>query len=216
MLDIFLSNYKELFNALWVTLSVTFCSLVLGSIIGLVIAFFNLSKIKIFKSIAVVYLAVIRGTPMIVQIFILYFGISSFLTLPSFWAGVLALAVHNGAYIAEIFRGAIQSIDRGQMEAARSLGMTSTLAMRRVVLPQAMRRAVPPLGNQFIILLKESALVAYIGMGDLWSTTLGIAGANYRPLETYMVTGIFYLILVLLFTYAFSLLEKRFNLQSAS
>lgn len=216
MLDIFLSNYKELFNALWVTLSVTFCSLVLGSIIGLVIAFFNLSKIKFFKSIAVVYLAVIRGTPMIVQIFILYFGISSFLTLPSFWAGVLALAVHNGAYIAEIFRGAIQSIDRGQMEAARSLGMTSTLAMRRVVLPQAMRRAVPPLGNQFIILLKESALVAYIGMGDLWSTTLGIAGANYRPLETYMVTGIFYLILVLLFTYAFSLLEKRFNLQSAS
>ena len=216
MLEIFLSNYKVLFNALWVTLSVTFCSLVFGSIIGLVIAFLNLSKIKVLKFIAIVYLAIIRGTPMIVQIFILYFGISSFLTLPSFWAGVIALAIHNGAYIAEIFRGAIQSIDRGQMEAARSLGMNSTLAMRRIVLPQAMRRAIPPLGNQFIILLKESALVAYIGMGDLWSTTLGIAGANYRPLETYMVTGIFYLILVLLFTYMFSFIEKRFNLQSAS
>ncbi|MFJ7406323.1 amino acid ABC transporter permease [Lysinibacillus sp. CD3-6] len=214
MLEIFQSNYKMLFDALWVTLSVTVCSLVLGSIVGLIIAFFNMSKIKVLKYFAAVYLAIIRGTPMIVQIFILYFGISSFLTLPSFWAGVLALAVHNGAYISEIFRGAIQSIDRGQMEAARSLGMSQTLGMRRVILPQAMRRAIPPLGNQFIILLKESALVAYIGMSDLWSTTLAIAGANYRPLETYMVTGAFYLILVLAFTFIFNRMEKRLNLQT--
>ncbi|MEK5333037.1 MULTISPECIES: amino acid ABC transporter permease [unclassified Lysinibacillus] len=214
MLEIFQSNYKMLFDALWVTLSVTICSLVLGSIVGLIIAFFNMSKIKVLKYFAAVYLAIIRGTPMIVQIFILYFGISSFLTLPSFWAGVLALAVHNGAYISEIFRGAIQSIDRGQMEAARSLGMSQTLGMRRVILPQAMRRAIPPLGNQFIILLKESALVAYIGMSDLWSTTLAIAGANYRPLETYMVTGAFYLILVLAFTFIFNRMEKRLNLQT--
>jgi len=214
MLEIFQSNYRMLFDALWVTLSVTVCSLVLGSIVGLIIAFFNMSKIKVLKYFAAVYLAIIRGTPMIVQIFILYFGISSFLTLPSFWAGVLALAVHNGAYISEIFRGAIQSIDRGQMEAARSLGMSQTLGMRRVILPQAMRRAIPPLGNQFIILLKESALVAYIGMSDLWSTTLAIAGANYRPLETYMVTGAFYLILVLAFTFIFNRMEKRLNLQT--
>ena len=214
MLEIFQSNYKMLFDALWVTLSVTVCSLVLGSIVGLIIAFFNMSKIKVLKYFAAVYLAIIRGTPMIVQIFILYFGISSFLTLPSFWAGVLALAVHNGAYISEIFRGAIQSIDRGQMEGARSLGMSPTLGMRRVILPQAMRRAIPPLGNQFIILLKESALVAYIGMSDLWSTTLAIAGANYRPLETYMVTGAFYLILVLAFTFIFNRMEKRLNLQT--
>jgi len=214
MLEIFQSNYKMLFDALWVTLSVTVCSLVLGSIVGLIIAFFNMSKIKVLNYFAVVYLAIIRGTPMIVQIFILYFGISSFLTLPSFWAGVLALAVHNGAYISEIFRGAIQSIDRGQMEAARSLGMSQSLGMRRVILPQALRRAIPPLGNQFIILLKESALVAYIGMSDLWSTTLAIAGANYRPLETYMVTGAFYLVLVLAFTFIFNRMEKRLNLQT--
>ena len=214
MLDIFLSNYKMLFDALWVTLSVTVCSLVLGSIIGLIIAFFNMSKLKVLNYFAALYLAIIRGTPMIVQIFILYFGISSFLTLPSFWAGVLALAVHNGAYISEIFRGAIQSIDRGQMEAARSLGMSQSLGMRRVILPQALRRAIPPLGNQFIILLKESALVAYIGMSDLWSTTLAIAGANYRPLETYMVTGVFYLLLVLAFTFIFNRMEKRLNLQT--
>lgn len=214
MLEIFSSNYGVLFDALLVTLGVTICSLILGSMIGLLIAFFSIANIKVLNYIAYVYLAIVRGTPMIVQICILYFGISSILTLPQFWAGVIALAVHNGAYISEIFRGSIQSIDKGQMEAARSLGMPYPLGMRRIILPQAFKRAIPPLGNQFIILLKESALVAYIGMSDLWGTTMSIAGANYRPLETYMVTGLFYLVLVLLFTYAFGKMEKRFNLQT--
>ncbi|WP_391204374.1 amino acid ABC transporter permease [Psychrobacillus sp. L4] len=214
MLEIFSSNYGVLFDALLVTLGVTVCSLILGSLIGLLIAFFSIANIKVLNYFAYIYLAIVRGTPMIVQICILYFGISSILTLPQFWAGVIALAVHNGAYISEIFRGSIQSIDKGQMEAARSVGMTYPLGMRRIILPQAFKRAIPPLGNQFIILLKESALVAYIGMSDLWGTTMSIAGANYRPLETYMVTGVFYLVLVLLFTYAFSKMEKRFNLQT--
>jgi polar amino acid transport system permease protein len=214
MLEIFSSNYGVLFDALVVTLGVTICSLILGSMIGLLIAFFSIANIKVLNYIAYVYLAIVRGTPMIVQICILYFGISSILTLPQFWAGVIALAIHNGAYISEIFRGSIQSIDKGQMEAARSLGMSYPLGMRRIILPQAFKRAIPPLGNQFIILLKESALVAYIGMSDLWGTTMSIAGANYRPLETYMVTGLFYLVLVLLFTYAFGKMEKKFNLQA--
>src|SRR4051794_8848170 len=111
MLEIFQSNYSSLFDALLVTMKVTVCSLILGSIIGLVFAFFSLSNIKILNLIAQGYLILVRGTPMIVQICILYFGISSILTLPQFWAGVIALSVHNGAYISEIFRGAIQSID---------------------------------------------------------------------------------------------------------
>ncbi|QIZ08885.1 amino acid ABC transporter permease [Priestia megaterium] len=211
MLEIFQSNYSSLFDALLVTMKVTVCSLILGSIIGLVFAFFSLSNIKILNLIAQGYLILVRGTPMIVQICILYFGISSILTLPQFWAGVIALSVHNGAYISEIFRGAIQSIDNGQMEAARSLGMTYKLAMKRIILPQAFKRAIPSLGNQFILLLKESALVAYIGMTDLWGATMSIAGANYRPLETYMVTGLFYLILVGLFTYIFHKLEVKYS-----
>lgn len=211
MLEIFLTNYKSLFAALLLTIQVTICSLILGTVIGLVFAFFRISSIKILNWITQVYLIIVRGTPMIVQISILYFGISSILTLPQFWAGVLALAIHNGAYISEIFRGAIQSIDKGQMEAARSLGMTNNLAMRRVILPQAIKRAIPPLGNQFILLLKESALVAYIGMPELWSLTLAIQGANFRPLETYILTGLFYLALVGLFTFIFNRLEKRYN-----
>ncbi|MFP5109928.1 amino acid ABC transporter permease [Neobacillus sp. C211] len=211
MLEIFQSNYSSLFEALLVTMKVTVSSLILGSIIGLVFAFFSLSNIKFLNLIAQGYLILVRGTPMIVQICILYFGISSILTLPQFWAGVIALSVHNGAYISEIFRGAIQSIDNGQMEAARSLGMTYKLAMRRIILPQAFKRAIPSLGNQFILLLKESALVAYIGMTDLWGATMSIAGANYRPLETYMVTGLFYLILVGIFTYIFHKLEVKYS-----
>lgn len=211
MLEIFLSNYNSLFDALLVTMKVTVFSLIFGSFIGLLFAFFSISNIKILNLIAQGYLILVRGTPMIVQICILYFGISSILTLPQFWAGVIALSVHNGAYISEIFRGAIQSIDNGQMEAARSLGMTYKLAMRRIILPQAFKRAIPALGNQFILLLKESALVAYIGMTDLWGATMSIAGANYQPLETYMVTGLFYLILVGIFTFIFHKLEVRYN-----
>lgn len=211
MLEIFLSNYNSLFDALLVTMKVTVFSLIFGSFIGLLFTFFSISNIKILNLIAQGYLILVRGTPMIVQICILYFGISSILTLPQFWAGVIALSVHNGAYISEIFRGAIQSIDNGQMEAARSLGMTYKLAMRRIILPQAFKRAIPALGNQFILLLKESALVAYIGMTDLWGATMSIAGANYQPLETYMVTGLFYLILVGIFTFIFHKLEVRYS-----
>ena len=209
LLEILQKNHNVLLEALVLTIEVTVCSLILGIIIGLLVAFFSISKIKILNWIAQAYLLIIRGTPMLVQICVLYFGISSILTLPQFWAGVIALAVHNGAYISEIFRGSIQSIDKGQMEAARSLGMSHTLGMRRIILPQAMRLAIPPLGNQFIMLLKESSLVAFIGMSDLWGTTMAIAGANYRPLETYAVTGLFYLVLVLIFTAMVNQLEKK-------
>ena len=127
----------------------------------------------------------------------------------SFWAGAIALAIHNGAYITEIFRGSIQSVDRGQMEAARSLGMPYPLAMRRIVLPQAFRQSIPPLGNQFIIGLKDSSLVAYVGLSELWGSGLSIAAGNFQQLDTYIIVGLYYLVLVLLFTYLVNLLEKR-------
>ena len=126
-----------------------------------------------------------------------------------FWAGAIALAIHNGAYITEIFRGSIQSVDRGQLEAARSLGMPYPLAMRRIILPQAFRLSLPPLGNQFIIGLKDSSLVAYVGLSELWGSGLSIATGNFQQLDTYIIVGVYYLVLVLLFTYFVNLLEKR-------
>ncbi|WP_409342031.1 amino acid ABC transporter permease [Paenibacillus sp. MBLB4367] len=214
MVDIMISSYEVFLKATLLTLRLTVVSLLLGSGIGLIFAFFKLSKSKILNVIANVYITVIRGTPLIVQIAVLYFGISNIVVLSQFWAGVLALAVHGGAYIAEIFRGSIQSIDRGQMEAARSLGMSYPLAMRRIVLPQAFKRAIPALGNQFISGLKESSLVAYVGMSDLWGSALSEAASNFKQLETYMVVGLYYLALVLIFTYLVNKLEARLDIHS--
>ena len=211
MLDILVSSAPLFLKATVLTVQLTITSLVLGSAIGLIFAFFRLSGNKLLNAVAHLYITVVRGTPLIVQLAILYFGISSVITLSQFWAGAIALAVHAGAYIAEIFRGAIQSIDRGQTEAARSLGMSGALAMRRIILPQAFRRAVPPLGNQFIIGLKDSSLVAYVGMAELWGTALSEAASNYEQLNTYMAVGLYYLALVLLFTFLVNRLERRLD-----
>lgn len=195
------------------TLKLTFISLLLAMIIGLVIAFFKISKNHILYNIAQLYITIIRGTPLIVQLMFLYFGIIKIVVLPAFWAGSLALAIHAGAYIAEIFRGAIQSIDPGQMEAARSLGMSRSLAMRRIILPQAFKRAVPPLGNQFIIGLKDSSLVAYLGVPEIYGTALYEQAANFMPFETYLVAGMYYLVLVIIFTYLVSKIELKLDVE---
>jgi polar amino acid transport system permease protein len=214
IVQIFLDTYEIFISAALLTLRLTITSLIIGSLIGLVVAFFRISTNKWLNKLAAIYIELIRGTPLIVQIAILYFGIASVVTFSQFWAGALALAIHNGAYIAEIFRGSIQSIDKGQMEAARLLGMTYPLAMRRIILPQAFKYSIPPLGNQFIIGLKDSSLVAYVGMADLWGSGLSEAASNYRQLETYMVVGIYYLALVLLFSYLLRKLERRLDIDS--
>jgi polar amino acid transport system permease protein len=216
MLEILFSSYPVFLKATVITLELTMFSLLIGCAIGLIFAFFRLSNARLLISLAHLYIAVIRGTPLIVQLAILYFGISSIVTLSQFWAGVFALAIHNEAYIAEIFRGSIQSIDRGQTEAARSLGMNQFLAMRRIILPQAFRRAIPPLGNQFIIGLKDSSLVAYVGMQELWGAALSEAAANFQQLNTYIAVGLYYLTLVLLFSYLLHKLELRMDAKAGA
>ncbi|MCP8969973.1 amino acid ABC transporter permease [Ectobacillus ponti] len=209
MIDILIATFSVFPAAALLTLKLTLVSLLLGSAVGLVFAFLRISKYRMLRALAHGYIGLVRGTPLIVQIAILYFGISSVVVLSQFWAGALALGIHSGAYIAEIFRGAIQSVDRGQMEASRSLGLSYAQAMRHVILPQAFRCSIPPLGNQFIIGLKDSSLVAYVGMAELWGSGLTEAASNFRQLETYMVVGLYYLVLILLFTYLVGLLEKR-------
>lgn len=196
-------------KAMVITIQLTAVSLLLAMVIGLAFAFLKLARSRLLNGVANGYIALIRGTPLIVQLMFLYFGITSIVVLSSFWAGALALAIHAGAYIAEIFRGAIQSIDRGQMDAARSLGMPHWMAMRLIILPQAFRRAVPPLGNQFIIGLKDSSLVAYLGIPELFGTALTIQAENFMPFETYLVAGLYYLGMVLLFTALVNRLEAR-------
>lgn len=198
-------------QATGLTLQLTAVSLLLATVIGLVFAFFKLSGSPVLRLVAQVYTTVIRGTPLIVQLMFLYFGITSILVLSSFWAGSIALAIHAGAYIAEIFRGSIQSIDAGQLEAARSLGMSYGLAMYRIILPQAIRRAIPPLANQFIIGLKDSSLVAYLGVPELYGSALAAQAENFMPFETYLVAGLYYLALVFLFSVITARIEARLN-----
>lgn len=157
------------------------------------------------------YITVIRGTPLIVQIMFLYFGITEIITLSNFWAGAIALGVHNGAYIAEIFRGAIQGVDKGQTEASFSLGMTKSQTMKRIVFPQALRRSIPPLGNQFIIALKDSSLVYVIGVAELFSLANREAAQSFQPFETYLIVGLYYLVLVMIFTYLLRWYENKLD-----
>ncbi|MBS7530300.1 amino acid ABC transporter permease [Hazenella sp. IB182353] len=215
LLEIFQTTFVGFSKAAWQTIQLTFWSLLLGIGIGIIFAFFKISKYKVLHIIADIYITFIRGTPLIVQIFIIYFGLAqmNIVTLEDFTAGVLALAIHAGAYIAEIFRGSIQSIDKGQMEAAQSLGMTYPLAMRRIILPQAFRRSIPALGNQFIIGLKDSSLVAFIGGKELWATAMTTAADNFRQFETFFINGLYYLVLVIIFTYLLKILEKKLDVE---
>ena len=203
------AHFYAFLRATGVTLQLTVVSLALAVAIGLVFAFLKLSRNPIANLLANTYIGIVRGTPLIVLLMFLYFGISSIVVLTSFWAGSFALAIHAGAYVAEIFRGAIQSIDHGQHEAARSLGMSRRLSMRLIILPQAFRRAIPPLGNQFIIGLKDSSLVAFLGVSEIYSTAMTAAAANFKPFETYLVAGLYYLVLVLVFTALVNRLETK-------
>lgn len=211
IITIFLDTYPGFLRAIIVTLELTAVSVILGTLLGLFFALLKISKSRILQGIANFYITVIRGTPLIVQIFFLYFGIVEIVTLSNFWAGAIALGVHNGAYIAEIFRGAIQGIDYGQTEASRALGMTGTQTMRRIVFPQALRRSIPPLGNQFIITLKDSSLVYLIGVSELFAIATREAAASFQQFETYIVVGAYYLALVLIFSYLLRWYENRLD-----
>lgn len=210
-MDSLVSTFGGFMQAALVTLQITIVSLILASIIGLFVALMKLSNKKILSWIANLYIGVIRGTPLIVQIMWLYFGITQVVVLSAFWAGAIALAIHSGAYIAEIFRGAIQSIDKGQMEAAESLGMTRKQAMRRIIFPQAFKRSIPALGNQFIIGLKDSSLVAFIGITEIFNLSMSQAAATFRQLEFYTIAGIYYLVLIVIFTLITNKIEKRLD-----
>jgi polar amino acid transport system permease protein len=194
------------------TLELTVVSILVGILIGLLFALLKISNIKILAWISDTYVFLVRGTPLIVQIFILYFGISNLFLLPDFWAASLALAFHNGAYISEILRGTIQSIDKGQMEAGRSLGMSNSLTLRRIILPQAFRRALPPLGNQFIIGLKDSSLAAFISMNELFNVATTLGSNNFDEMSYLLIVAVYYLILVAFLTIIVNLFEKKLSI----
>ncbi|WP_461209448.1 amino acid ABC transporter permease [Desulfocurvus sp. DL9XJH121] len=201
--------------AAWMTLKVTALGILLGVGLGLGTAFMRISDKRILNLPARAYIYVIRGTPLLLQLLFLYFGLRGLAGFSALTSAVLALGVHNGAYIAEVFRGAIVSIAPGQMEAARSLGMPHARAMVRIILPQALKRAVPPLGNQFIIALKDSSLASTITINELLLKSQQLASSNYLMMEMLCIAALFYLFYTALFSWLFSRLERRLDVSQA-
>ncbi len=207
--SVLIEYFPYFIPAAWKTIEVTALGILLGMVLGLLTAFSRLSKNPLFNVPARLYIFMIRGTPLLLQLLFLYFGLRSILNLEAITSAVIALGIHNGAYIAEIFRGAIQSIAVGQMEAARSLGMTYRKAMIRIILPQAFKRAIPPLGNQFIIALKDSSLASAITIKELLLKAQQLASSNYYMMEMLTIAAIFYLFYTSIFTWLFHKIEEK-------
>lgn len=202
-------EYAPLFlEASTVTLSITFWALLIAMIIGPIITAMAMSRFAALRWVAAGYIGLIRGTPLITQLFVIYFGLASLVRLEAFWAGAIALGVHNSAYIAEIIRSGFQSVPRGLVEASRSLGMSRTKTLRRVQGPIAVRTTLPVMGNQYIIALKDSSLVCFIGITELFQTSRDLASSTYQPLQMYTMVALYYLVLVGILTFAVNRLEK--------
>jgi glutamine transport system permease protein len=202
-----------LIKGLHYTLIITAGGLFFGFILGTASGFMKISRNPILPRIAGIYIESVRGTPLMVQVMFLYFGVPLALgmRIPPLTASIIAIAVNSGAYIAEVVRGAVQSIERGQVEAGRSIGLSRYQTMLYVIWPQALRRMIPPLGNQFIISLKDTSLLVVIGMGELTRTGQEIIAENFRAFEIWLTVAIMYLIITRILSYMLHLLEQRLS-----
>ena len=207
-----MAKYIPLFvEGLKVTIEISFVAVIIGVIIGLAIALFKLSGVKILSFIATLYIQIIRGTPVIVQLFIIYYSTYPLFgfNIPPYIAAIIAFGFNSGAYVAEIIRAGIQAVDYGQMEAGRSLGMTYGRVMRHIIIPQGIKNILPALGNEFIVLLKETSVVSIIGTADLVRQADIIRAATYSSFEPYIIIAIIYLILVLGLSSVMDKVERR-------
>jgi len=196
-------------NGLLITLKISFFAALLTFSLGIIVAFMKLSSYQFLKDIATVYITIVRGTPLLVQIFLFYFIVANIFELDRFVAGVLSLGIFFGAYMAEILRGAIQSIDKGQLEAASSLGITKFQAMRYIILPQAFKRALPTLVGEMIALVKDSSLVSVISITDLTKVGKEIVANTFSPFETWIVVALLYLTITSTLSYIGHKIEQR-------
>lgn len=209
--DPYLQIFKFVPDGILVTFKVTVGAILLAIVIGLIAGLGRISRNRFLNGLASLYVEVIRGIPLLVQIFYIYYALGRFVKLPDLLSAIIAMAVCYGAYMGEVFRAGIQSLPKGQMEAALSLGMTHRQAMRTVILPQAFRVVLPAIGNEFIALLKDSSLVSILAVADLLRRGREYASETFSYFETYTVIALIYLIMTLFFSKLISLLEDRLN-----
>ena len=208
-----------LLTALGQTLLLALLGLIFGCILGIIFGLLSVVKNKVCNGVALVYVNLIRGVPMIVLAFFVYIGIPYALnqffhagvTLSSLAAGTICLALNCGAYMAEIIRAGIQAIDPGQMEAARSLGLPYWRGMYRVVLPQAVKNMIPSIVNQFIITLKDTSILSVIGFPELVNKAQNVVARTFKSFEVWFIVGLMYLIVILILQQVAKALERRLN-----
>lgn len=209
-----LQKYWKVFliEGISTTLALTAISVLMGAILGALVTFLKRSRFRVVRFLISVYVEVIRGTPILLQLTVFYFVIPEllpFLDLSAFLWVAIALCINSSAYVSEVFRSGIQAVDPGQTEAARSLGMSSSQTMLRVVLPQAIRNILPALGNEFIMMLKETSLASTFFIGDLMTSYKKVSGATYLNLEPLLIVGVIYLCMTYPLSKLVSWFERR-------
>ena len=191
------------------TVLLSFFSVIVGVGCGTLMALARLSTNKLLSKAAKVYIDIIRGTPLLVQLYLVYFGLATVLDLNDFVSGVIAVSVNTTAYIAEIIRSGIQSVDKGQMEAARSMGMPKRMAMRQIILPQAMKNILPAIGNEFATLIKETSIVSLIGIHDLMYSSDTVRGATFTVFIPLLMTAFLYFVMTTTIAFFMDKLERK-------
>lgn len=207
-------RWMSLLRGLVVTLKITFFAVILGFVLGFSVAivrdvYENTKKLKVLNFLCNVYLTVIRGTPVVVQLLIIYFVIFSSIKIDKSIAAVLAFGINSGAYQAEIFRSGINSIPKGQMEAGRSLGFSYRQTMVNIIMPQAIKNVLPTLGNEFIVLMKETSVAGYIALEDLTKAGDIIRSRTYSAMMPFLAVALLYLIMVMFFSHLLKMFERR-------
>ena len=218
IIQIFTEYYQYFLRWTRTTILISLITVFCGAILGCIVALMRISNCKPLQAFSKLYITVIRGTPMLVQLYIVYYQLS-FIQYPSgtIWGVdmeraipcVIALSLNSAAYIAEVFRAGIQAVDVGQMEAARSCGMTSAQAMRFIILPQAIKNILPAIGNEFITMVKETSIIQYLGISDLMYNNGIVITATYNPLPCYYISAILYLLLNIILGKGINIFEVR-------
>jgi polar amino acid transport system permease protein len=209
--DPYLRIIKFLPDGILKTFQVTVLAIVFSTVVGLLAGMGRISRVGIINRIATIYVEVIRGIPLLVQLFYIYYALAKLIRVPDITAAIIAMTVCYGAYMGEIFRAGIQSIPKGQMEAALALGLTRAQAFRKVILPQTIRVVLPPIGNEFIALLKDSSLVSILAVSDLLRRGREFASKTFTYFETYTVVALIYLVLTLFFSRLVGMMEERMH-----
>jgi len=208
----FLGKYYDYYiKGTEITIVLAFFAVLFGTLLGLALTLLRRSKIKPISYIATAYVEFVRGTPLLVQIYIIYIGLPKLIgiDMPDMTVGAVALALNSGAYISEIIRAGIDAVDKGQMEAARSLGMSQGLAMRQIIIPQAFKNILPALGNEFVSIIKESSMVSVIGVAELMYNAGIVRGNTALGLEPIIIAAIIYFILTFTLTRILGYVERR-------